>query len=80
MKASEVIVDCTVEGMIHAPEWPLIEEAGARLLVVTNEHPEILERTEPGADLGPKVQARGRDVAERFRDAGYIEGGDGPDD
>ncbi|MDC1482544.1 peptidase M29 [Ascidiaceihabitans sp.] len=56
MKASEVIVDCTVEGMIHAPEWSLIEEAGARLLVVTNEHPEILERTEPAADLGPKVQ------------------------
>ena len=56
MKVCEVIVDCTVEGMIHAPEWPEIEDAGARLLVVTNEHPEILERTEPTADLGPKVQ------------------------
>lgn len=55
MKACEVIVDCTVEGMIHSPEWPEIEEAGARLLVVTNEHPEILERTEPKAELGPKV-------------------------
>ena len=32
------------------------EAAGARLLVITNEHPEILERTEPTADLGPKVQ------------------------
>lgn len=56
MKQCEVIVDCTVEGMIHAAEWPEIEEAGARLLVITNEHPEILERTEPTADLGPKVQ------------------------
>ena len=56
MQACEVIVDCTVEGMIHAPEWPLIEATGARLLVVTNEHPEILERTEPKAELGPKVQ------------------------
>ena len=56
MKCCEVVVDCTVEGMIHAPEWPEIEEAGARLLVITNEHPEILERTEPTADLGPKVQ------------------------
>jgi 2,5-dihydroxypyridine 5,6-dioxygenase len=57
LKRVEVIVDCTVEGIIHAPEWPEIEEAGrARLLVVTNEHPEILERTEPNAELGPKVQ------------------------
>ncbi len=56
MKCCDVIVDCTVEGMIHAAEWPEIEEAGARLLVITNEHPEILERTEPTADLGPKVQ------------------------
>lgn len=55
MKVCEVIVDCTVEGMIHSPEWPEVEDAGARLLVITNEHPEILERTEPRAELGPKV-------------------------
>jgi 2,5-dihydroxypyridine 5,6-dioxygenase len=55
MKQCEVIVDCTVEGMIHSPEWPEVESAGARILVVTNEHPEILERTEPKAELGPKV-------------------------
>ncbi|MET3518312.1 peptidase M29 [Mesorhizobium sp. M4B.F.Ca.ET.215.01.1.1] len=56
LKLCEVIVDCTVEGLIHAPEWPEIEAAGrTRLLVVTNEHPEILERTEPTAELGPKV-------------------------
>ncbi len=55
MKQCEIAVDCTVEGMIHAPEWPEIESSGARILVVTNEHPEILERTEPRAELGPKV-------------------------
>ena len=55
MKQCEIVVDCTVEGMIHSPEWPEIEAAGARLLVITNEHPEILERTEPFAELGPKV-------------------------
>lgn len=55
MKTCEVIVDCTVEGMIHSPEWPEVGAAGARILVVTNEHPEILERTEPFAELGPKV-------------------------
>ena len=55
LKRVEVVVDCTVEGLIHAPEWPEIEDAGARLLVICNEHPEILERTEPFAALGPKV-------------------------
>ncbi|MEM6987504.1 MAG: peptidase M29 [Pseudomonadota bacterium] len=55
MKQCEVVVDCTVEGMIHSPEWPEVEASGARILVVTNEHPEILERTEPRAELGPKV-------------------------
>jgi 2,5-dihydroxypyridine 5,6-dioxygenase len=55
MKQCEIIVDCTVEGMIHSPEWPEIENTGARILVVTNEHPEILERTEPKAELGPKI-------------------------
>lgn len=55
MKQCEIIVDCTVEGMIHAAEWPEIEAAGARILVVCNEHPEILERCEPKAELGPKV-------------------------
>ncbi len=57
LKLCEVIVDCTVEGIIHAPEWPEIEDAGrTRLLVITNEHPEILERTEPNAELNAKVQ------------------------
>lgn len=55
MKQCEIVIDCTVEGMIHAAEWPEIEASGARILVVTNEHPEILERTEPFAELGPKV-------------------------
>jgi 2,5-dihydroxypyridine 5,6-dioxygenase len=56
LKRVEVIVDCTVEGLIHAPEWPEIEDAGrARLLVITNEHPEILERTEPKAEHAARV-------------------------
>lgn len=56
LKLVDVIVDCTVEGLIHAPEWPEVEEAGrARLLVVTNEHPETLERTEPRAEHGARV-------------------------
>lgn len=55
LKCVEVIVDVTVEGLIHAEEMAEIEQAGTRLLVICNEHPEILERTEPHAELGPKV-------------------------
>lgn len=65
LKRVEVVLDITVEGLIHAEEWPEIEESGPRLVVICNEHPEILERTEPTADLGPKV-ARG---IEMLRDA-----------
>jgi 2,5-dihydroxypyridine 5,6-dioxygenase len=65
LKQVEVVVDITVEGLLHAEEWPEIEGAGARLFVICNEHPEILERTEPQAALGPKV-ARG---IEMLRDA-----------
>jgi len=56
LKCVDVIVDVTVEGLLHAEEWPEIEASGTRLFVVCNEHPEILERTEPRAELGPKVQ------------------------
>lgn len=55
LKRVEVVVDVTVEGLLHAEEWSEIEESGARLFVICNEHPEILERTEPQAALGPKV-------------------------
>jgi 2,5-dihydroxypyridine 5,6-dioxygenase len=56
LKRVDIIVDCTVEGLIHAPEWPEIEAAGrTRLLVITNEHPEILERTEPKAEHQARV-------------------------
>ncbi len=55
LKLVEVIVDVTVEGLIHAEEWPEIEESGTRLFTICNEHPEILERTEPTAELAARV-------------------------
>jgi 2,5-dihydroxypyridine 5,6-dioxygenase len=45
-----LVVDCTVEGLQHAPELPAILGGGARVLVVSNEHPEILERCLPRAE------------------------------
>ena len=41
---ADFIVDCTVEGLLHAPELGHILASGARVLMVSNEHPENTER------------------------------------
>jgi len=50
-----MVVDCTVEGMLHAPELPRILAGGTRLMMVSNEHPEVLERTKPTPELRERV-------------------------
>mgnify|MGYP006096686039 CR=1 FL=1 len=55
--AATIVIDCTVEGMLHAPELPRILKDGARLLMISNEHPDVLERLLPDPDLKPKVKA-----------------------
>ena len=51
------VADVTVEGLLHAPELPQILAGGTRVLMVSNEHPEVLERCLPEAALEPKVKA-----------------------
>jgi 2,5-dihydroxypyridine 5,6-dioxygenase len=51
------VVDCTIEGLMHAPETPAILKAGARVLVISNEHPEALERMAPDSTLEKTVRA-----------------------
>jgi 2,5-dihydroxypyridine 5,6-dioxygenase len=53
---SVLVVDLTVEGLLHAVELPEILKGGARVLMVSNEHPEILERCMPDPALEPKVR------------------------
>ena len=47
LKAASMVVDLTVEGLLHAPQLPEILGGGARVLMVSNEHPEALERLVP---------------------------------
>ena len=58
---ADMVVDCTVEGLLHAPELPAIMKGAdgrmPRLLMVSNEHPEILERTVPDPALETRVRA-----------------------
>jgi 2,5-dihydroxypyridine 5,6-dioxygenase len=57
LAASSFVADLTVEGLLHAAELPRILAGGARVLMVSNEHPEILERCPPDPALEPKVKA-----------------------
>lgn len=51
-----LVVDCTIEGLLHAVELPAILASGARVLMVSNEHPDVLERLLPDPALEPKVK------------------------
>lgn len=55
-----MVVDCTVEGLLHAPELPVILKGAdgnvPRLYMISNEHPEILERTQPDPALEGTVR------------------------
>ena len=55
LAAASFVADCTVEGLLHAPELGAILAGGARILMVSNEHPEILERLVPDPALKPRV-------------------------
>ena len=56
LAGSSFVADCTVEGLLHAPELGAILDGGARIVMVSNEHPEILERLIPDPALKPKVE------------------------
>lgn len=56
LAAADLVVDCTVEGLVHAPELPAVLAAGTRVLMVSNEHPENFERWRPDAMLRERVE------------------------
>src|SRR5207245_5570071 len=57
---SGFVVDLTLEGLMHAPETSAILKAGARVMVISNEHPEALERMRPDANLEARVRKAAR--------------------
>ena len=56
LAGSTLVVDCTVEGLMHAPELPAILKGGARVIYVSNEHPEALARLVPDDSTEPLVK------------------------
>lgn len=57
LSASGLVVDLTVQGLMHARETAAILKAGARILSISNEHPEALERMRPDDRLAAQVRA-----------------------
>jgi 2,5-dihydroxypyridine 5,6-dioxygenase len=58
LAGSSFVADCTVEGLLHAPELGAILAGGARVLMISNEHPEHCERWPHDPSLADRV-ARG---------------------
>ena len=57
LAASTFVADCTLEGLMHAAELPQILKGGARVLYISNEHPEVLERLAPSSADEEQVRA-----------------------
>lgn len=57
---STLVVDCTVDGLMHAPELLSILKGGTRIVYLGNEHPEALARLVPDAALESLVKGHVR--------------------
>jgi 2,5-dihydroxypyridine 5,6-dioxygenase len=57
LAASDIVIDVTVEGLVHAAELGVILAGGARVLMISNEHPENFERWRPDESLRRRVAA-----------------------
>ena len=64
LAASAFVADCTLEGLMHAAELPQILKGGARVLYISNEHPEVLERLAPSPADEQQVRAGMRRLRE----------------
>ena len=65
LSSAGMVIDCTVEGLLHAPELGAILGSGARVLMISNEHPDIFERLGWDDDLPRRVGL----AHDRLRDA-----------
>ena len=63
------IADCTAEGLMHAAELPQILKGGARVLYISDEHPDALERLAPS----PADEQRVKVGMRRLREAKRME-------
>ncbi len=53
---ADVVIDLTVEGLMHAVETTEILQSGTRIMNISNEHPETLSRMLPDDNLQQQVK------------------------
>jgi len=51
LASASLIIDCTVEGLLHSPERKDLLARGARIFMISNEQPEVFERLRPAPGL-----------------------------
>ena len=56
LATADFVADCTVEGLLHAPELGTILAGGARVLMISNEAAEVFERLAHDPTLRERVQ------------------------
>ena len=56
LSTAGLVIDCTVEGLLHAPELGSILGDGARVLMISNEHPDVFDRLAWDPDLPRRVE------------------------
>ena len=78
LAAADLVVDCTVEGLIHAPELGTILGGGARVLMISNEHPENFERFAFDPTLAERVERGVALLTSARRAAGDVRRGQRP--
>jgi 2,5-dihydroxypyridine 5,6-dioxygenase len=55
LSTADMVIDCTVEGLLHSPELGAILGGGARVLMISNEHPDVFDRLGWDEDLPRRV-------------------------
>ena len=65
---ADVVIDLTVEGLMHAPETGRILKSGTRVMNISNEHPEALSRLLPDDSLKDRV----KESVKRIRSASIM--------
>ncbi len=55
LQACDLVLDCTVEGLLHSPELGLILGSGTRVLMISNEHLDTFDRIVWDPDMPRRV-------------------------
>lgn len=54
--SADVVIDLTIEGLMHAPQTAQILQSGTRVMNISNEHPEALSRLLPDDTIKERVK------------------------